>query len=38
MTRVRGAAVLAAAMTLVFVAGCSGSGSPAAVPGVESRT
>jgi len=29
MTRVRGAALLAAAMTLVFAAGCSGSGSSA---------
>jgi NitT/TauT family transport system substrate-binding protein len=35
MTRVRGAALLATAMTLVFAAGCSGSGNPAATPGVE---
>ena len=35
MTRVRGVALLATAMTLVFAAGCSGSGNPAATPGVE---
>ncbi len=35
MTRVRGAALLATAMTLVFAAGCSGGGNPAATPGVE---
>jgi NitT/TauT family transport system substrate-binding protein len=35
MTRVRGAALLTAAMTLVFAAGCSGSGNSAAPPAVE---
>ncbi len=35
MTRVRGVALLATVMTLVFAAGCSGSGSPAATPDVE---
>jgi NitT/TauT family transport system substrate-binding protein len=35
MTRVRGVALLATAMTLVFAAGCSGSGSSPATPGVE---
>ena len=35
MTRVRGAALLAAAMTLVFAAGCSSSGNSAANPPPE---
>jgi NitT/TauT family transport system substrate-binding protein len=36
MTRVRGTALLVAAVTLVFAAGCSGgAGNPAPMPGIE---
>ena len=35
MTRVRGVALLATVVTLLFAAGCSGSGNSAATPNVE---